>query len=229
MVSSERLLSDSRQARFNMISCQLRPNGIIDSLLIQAFETIPMEAFIPPIVQSLAYSDAALPLTQEITPKRWLLAPLLLAKLVQLARIQVTDKVLVIGCGVGYSLALLAPLAAQVVGVECDENLAKVAEAYGSERNFSNVHVKTGSLRAGYSKDAPYDAIIIEGAVSEIPDILTQQLTSEGRLVTVLKKQGQFGKGVLLTRNQDHLLQVEKFDGDCAYLPEFEPVRSFQL
>lgn len=232
MAPAERLLKDKIHARLNMVASQLRPNGIGDARLIQAFESVPMEVFVPPATQSLVYSDADLPLTADL--KRWLLAPLTLGKLLHLARIQPTDKVLVIGCGAGYSLALVVQLAAYVVGVESYEELAYSARAYGEEQRTSNVQVVMGALSIGYPKEAPYDVILIEGAVGKIPPILTQQLASQGRLVTVIKGQtglGQmeFGKGVLITRTDDTLTQVVKFDANCPHLPEFEPTVEFHL
>lgn len=234
MAPAERFLKDKARARLNMVSNQLRPNGIVDVRLIQAFESVPMEAFVPPIIQSLVYTDADLPLTQGSVLRRWLLAPLTFGKLLQLANIRPSDKVLVVGCGVGYSLALVAQLAAYVVGVESCEDLARVAKIHGLDRGTPNVQVVIGALSVGYPKEAPYDVILIEGAVDKIPPILTQQLAPEGRLVTVIKRQtgiGQkeFGKGVLVTRRGGTLVEVSKFDANCPHLPEFEPNGGFRL
>lgn len=232
MVSAERFLKDKINARLNMIFNQLRPNGVGDDSLIHAFESVPMEAFVPPAIQSLVYSDAHLPLTRDSVPERWLLSPLALGKLLQLAHIQPSDKVLVIGCGVGYSLALAVQLAASVVGVESYEDLARIAATYGLEQGFSNLEVIIGALSVGYPKGAPYDVILIEGAVDKIPAILTQQLAPRGRLVTVIKRQigidrKEFGKGVLITRKDDILTQTDQFDMNCPHLPEFEPIPGF--
>ncbi|MGV8948538.1 MAG: protein-L-isoaspartate O-methyltransferase family protein [Candidatus Paracaedibacter sp.] len=234
MTLAERFLKDKIHARLNMVSNQLRPNGIRDFQLIRAFESVSMEAFLPPATQSLAYSDSDLPLTIDTVPARWLLAPLTLGKLLQIADIQPSDKVLIVGCGVGYSLALVAQLAFRVVGVESYEDLARVAAAYGLEQGSANVEVMVGALSVGYPKDAPYDVILIEGAVEKIPAILTQQLAPEGRLVTVIKRQigmgrKEFGKGILITRKGDALVQVDKFDASCPHLPEFEPTSGFRL
>jgi len=232
MAPAERLLKDKINARLNMVSCQLRPNGIQDARLIHAFETVPMEAFVPSVVQSLVYSDADLPLTKDVVPARWLLAPLTLGKLLQVAHIQPSDKMLIVGCGVGYSLALTAQLAAHVVGVESYEDLARTATTYALEQGLSNVEVVVGALSVGYPRKAPYNVIVIEGAVYKIPPVLTQQLAAEGRLVTVMKRQAgilqkEFGKGVLITRKGDALVQVDKFDVNCPHLPEFEPIPGF--
>jgi protein-L-isoaspartate(D-aspartate) O-methyltransferase len=235
MVPSERLLKDKAPSRFNMVNCQLRPNGVGEARLIQAFESVPMEMFVSPAVQSFVYTDADLPLTESPTFKRWLLAPLTLGKLLQLANIHPVDTVLVVGCGSGYSLALVAQLAAHVVGIESHDGLAALVHAYVEEQKISNIQVFTGALGDGYPERSPYDVILVEGAVAEIPPVLTQQLSSQhGRLVTVMKRQtlfgqAEFGKGVLVTRTGDTLTQVANFDSSCPYLPEFEPLKEFQL
>ncbi len=189
-----------------------------------------MEAFVPPAMQSLVYADTNLLLTKDSTVKRWLLTPLILGKLLQLANIQAVDNVLVVGCGSGYSLALIAQLAAHVVGLESDNDLANSARHYGLGQGISNSQVVVGALSVGYPKNAPYDVILIEGAVDKVPSILLQQLSlRQGRLVTVIKEENEFGKGVLITRIDDTLNEVSKFEASCPYLPEFEPTRGFHL
>jgi protein-L-isoaspartate(D-aspartate) O-methyltransferase len=235
MPPSERLLKDRAHPRLNMINCQLRPNGVGETRLIQAFETVPREAFVPPAIQSIVYADADLPLMPDSPAKRWLIAPQTLGKLLQLAKILPTDKVLIIGCGTGYSVALVAQLAAHVIGVECDEGLAYVARAYAAEQEIFNTQVVSGTLSVGYAKGAPYDVIIIEGAVDEIPMVLIHQLSShQGRLVAVVKGQtdrGQlaFGQGILITRKEDQLERVAEFDASCPLLPEFDHKETFKL
>lgn len=235
MSQTERLLKDRLHPRINMVNSQLFPNGVYDKRLIMAFESVPMEAFVPPAIQPLVYSDGNLPLTKDIQQKRWLLAPLTLGKLLDMAHIQPKDKVLIIGCGTGYSTAVVAQMAAHVIGVECDETLAHSARIYAAEQEIFNIQVVTGALSVGYPKDAPYEVILIEGAVENVPMVILQQLSPDsGRLVTVLRGptstgQEDFGRGVLFTRMEDKVSQVEKFDACCSYLPEFEPKVGFKL
>jgi len=235
MILSERLLNGKTHARLNMVNCQLRPNGIEETRLINAFKNVPMEAFVPPSIQSLAYSDADLPLAFGPSPfKRWLLAPLTMAKLLQLASIQPADKVLMIGCGSGYSLALVSQLARQVIGIESHEDLIHAARMHDLEKDASTLQVIVGALSIGYPKEAPYDVIMIEGAVSRIPPILMQQLSPVGRLVAVLREHvtvdpAGLGRGVLVKRKDEVFTQETKFDVSCPYLPEFEPIAEFCL
>jgi protein-L-isoaspartate(D-aspartate) O-methyltransferase len=141
MAPTERLLKDRAHPRLNMVNCQLRPNGVVEERLIRAFESTPMEEFVPPAIQSLVYSDADLSLTPDYPFKRWLMAPLTLGLLLQLAAIKPSDKVLILGCGTGYSLALVAQLAACVVGLECDGDLADQARAYVEGHGLAHVKV----------------------------------------------------------------------------------------
>lgn len=227
MSFTERSLKDKTHARLTMVASQLRPNGIQDSRLIEAFELVPREAFVPASVQSLAYSDANLPL--DVSCKRVLLASLTLGQLIQLAEIKPEDKVLIIGFGTGYSLALGAALATHIVGVESNENFAKIASKYMINHGISHVHIITGALSVGYPKEAPYDVIIIEGAVARIPPLLLQQLAPQGRLVTIIREPKTFGRGIRIIKADNEFTQVEEFDANSPYLPEFEPKVGFCL
>lgn len=235
MSTSERLLKDRAHPRFNMVNCQLRPNGVGEERLLQAFETVPMEDFVPPAIQSLVYSDANLILTSDQPVKRWLLAPITLGKLLQLASIKASDKVLIVGCNTGYGLALVAKLAAQVVGLESDEALAKQASTYVQDQGLTHVKVVKGILNFGCPQEAPFDVILIEGCVAGIPEVLSQQLSPlSGRLVTVINedlsgRQISYGKGTLITKTGKTYRQTSQFDASCPNLPEFAPTREFQL
>lgn len=231
-MSSRRLLKHNAHPCFNMINGQLRPQGIADMRLLEAFESIPRESFVPPSIRPFAFTDANLPLAQDCVPPRRLLAPLTLGKLIQLANIQSTDVVLIVGCGSGYSLALITRLAAYVIGLESHEGLANSAQNYEADHEVSNSQVVTGALSVGYPKKAPYDVILVEGAVGKIPPILLQQLSPhQGRLVTVIREDAKvgFGKVTLVTRKDGALTQMTPFDASCPYLPEFEPTEAFTL
>jgi len=130
---------------------------------------------------------------------------------------------------------LVARLASCVVGVESHEGLATSARNYVTEQKISNGQVIVGALSIGYPKNAPYNVILVEGAVDKVPPILMQQLSPEGgRLVTIIKGQNEFGQtefgtGVVMSRIGNILEEVAKFDASCPYLPEFEPREEFHL
>jgi protein-L-isoaspartate(D-aspartate) O-methyltransferase len=231
MIQIEKLRKETDLARYNMVECQLRPNGVTNVDLVKAFESVSREDFAPPEAQALAYSDADIPLLSKAGPlsQRWLLSPLILGKLLQAVVIHPQDSVLIAGCATGYSLALTSQLARQVTGVEVNDELVKSAAKSMHRLNIVNGKIITGSLEMGYMTDAPYDVILIEGAVAKIPQTLIQQLGTGGRLITVLRNDNGFGHGIIAQNNRGKLSIINKFDANCPYLPSFAPLRKFDL
>ena len=149
------------------------------------------------------------------------------ARLLQAAAIAPTDLVLDIGCATGYSTAVLARLAATVVAVESDRGLAKTAVALLAELDTNNAVVVEGELKAGYAKQAPYDAIVLGGAVEQVPPAITDQLAEGGRLAAVVADGSSVGVGVLMLRARGALLRRVLFDAAVPPLPGFEAERGF--
>ncbi len=149
-------------ARENMVDSQVRPNLVHDSRVIEAMRALPREAFAPS--GAFAYADTDLDLGQG----RYLLSPLVTARLAQLVMATNPAHVLVVGAGSGYTAALLAACGAQVVALEEDTRLDTGALA----RLAPKVEAVTGKLAAGWPASGPYDAILIEGAVPAIPGLL---------------------------------------------------------
>ena len=145
--------------------------------------------------------------------------PLVLAKLLQLAAITPEDVVLDIGCGTGYSAAVLSKLANTVVALESDPELAARATATLSELSIDNVVVVAAPLAGGYAKQAPYDVIVFNGAVARIPETIARQLADGCRLVAVVGE--GVGQGILMTRNRGILAQRPAFDAATPILPDF--------
>lgn len=231
MTQLERLLIETDEARHNMVECQLRPNGVTDEKLIQAFKSVNRENFAPPDAQSLIYSDASIFLPANTYQKldRWLLPPLILGKLLQVAVIQSHHNVLIIGGATGYSMALVSQLADNVVMLEVEPNLAINAQNYVNQEKISNVVVATGPLIEGYLFKAPYDIIIFEGALIDIPSNFTQQLKSNGCFVTILKGENCFGRGIVATIQSNKIIVNEKFDANCPWLTGFSSSKGFYL
>jgi protein-L-isoaspartate(D-aspartate) O-methyltransferase len=171
-------------ARRTMLDNQIRTADVTALPVLDAFGAVPREAFVPPGTQPLAYTDVAHRLTDG-SPGRWLMAPSPLARLIQLADIGPTDKVLIVGSGSGYSVAIVAALAASVIGLEEDAALVAASTAALARLQLANAAVSQGELVKGLPASAPYDAIFIEGAVDLIPPAIPQQLAEGGRLVTV--------------------------------------------
>ena len=212
---------DFATLRRNMIDGQIRPNRVTDERVIEAMETIPRELFVPKARRALAYADEAV----KIAPGRYLMEPMLAARLIETAAIRPADAVLLIGAGSGYTAALLARLAPAVLALESDPDLAKEAERLLGAVGADTVSVIKGPLVAGYPRQAPYDAIVFDGAVEEIPQAIMSQLGDGGRLVAIVAHAGsasnRSGHATIVTRIGDAYARREVFDGGTPVLPGF--------
>lgn len=209
-------------ARRLMVDGQLRINDLTNPRLLGAVQSIAREKFVPAEKAELAYVDFDLPLTEASPdrPQRFLLKPLILGKLIEIADIGPDDRVLDVGCATGYSSAILAGLAREVVALEEDSELAAAAVANCAEAGKSNVTVRTGPLAAGAPDDAPFNVILIGGGVEFVPQALTAQLAEAGRLACILR-QGRAGKGMLYLAASGTLSGRSVFDGAAPLLPGF--------
>jgi len=215
-------------ARLNMVEGQLRTNRVTDAAVLDGFLTVPRERFVPQSLRGIAYVDDDIPLGGG----RVLIEPLVLARLLQLAEIGKTDKVLEIGCATGYATALLARLAGSVVGVECDARLAAAARTNFAALGLGGILLHEGPLEAGWRGGAPYDVILINGAVGEIPAAVSGQLGEGGRLVTVAAGgespvDSRLGHAVLMTRAEGRVSSRPIFDASVQRLPGFARAPGF--
>ncbi len=210
-------MTEFETARRNMVDCQLRPNKVVNASILAAMEAAPRELFLPKPLRGIAYVDDDLSLGGE----RYLMEPMVLARLLQAAEIKPTDVVLNIGCGPGYDAAILGRLAATVVAVEQDTDLAEQATATLSDLDADNVAVVQGELRVGRPDQGPYDVIFIGGSVAMVPDALTNQLADGGRLVAVVGGAGGMGRATLFVRNGDGISSRALFDAGTPALPGF--------
>lgn len=211
---------DYTTARANMVESQIRPNAVTDRRLIDAFADVPREVYVPREFQSMAYMDEDMPIRQADGTLRFLVNPMVQARLFQLAEIGPGDVVLDVGCGLGYSSAILARLAEAVVSLECDEDMAARANDTLSEQGVDNAAVVTGSLAAGYESQGPYDAIVLNGSVPSVPQPLLDQLNEDGRLVAVISE-GALGRAHLYIRKGTAFAQRTAFDATIPPLPGF--------
>lgn len=213
------------EARQNMVDNQLRANKVVDDDLIAVMGRLPREAFVPERLKGIAYVDEDVALGNG----RCLIEPMVLARLIQAAAVQPGDKVLVLGCGTGYGAAVLAGLGASVTGVDTDGKLVDRARSALAMAQVSGVTLAASPAEAGYASGAPYDVILIEGAVERVPPAILGQLASGGRLVTVLAEPGGLGEATLLqaTRKDMPPARVPLFDAATPVLPAFTVERSF--
>ncbi len=216
-------MPDYIAARTNMVQSQIRPNKVTDPMIIDAMGDIPSERFVPEPYLGVAYVDEDI----AIARGRYLMEPMVLARLLQSAEIKETDVVLDIGCGSGYSAAVIARLANTVVALENDRDLAATAGRLLSELSVDNAIVIEADLGQGYAEQAPYDVILFDGALAHIPDDICAQLAEGGRLVAVVKNGTGLGKAILVARRQGVLSRRVLFDAATPLLPGFAAEAGF--
>lgn len=210
-------------ARNHMVDSQVRPNKVTDPRITAAMRRLPRERFLPPAMASRAYVDEDVPLGNG----RVLIEPMVIARLVQLAAISPGERALVVAAGTGYGAALLAACGARVTALEEDTSLLAIARAALSELAPS-VSLVTGPLAAGWPPGAPYDVILLEGAVREVPAALGEQLLKEaGRLVAVIATGSVGGQAVLAEATMAGLRTQPMFDCATPLIPSLLPQPGF--
>jgi protein-L-isoaspartate(D-aspartate) O-methyltransferase len=216
-------MTEYRAARTHMIESQLRPGKVIDARVLGAFAGIRRELFVPEHLRAVAYVDEDLPLGRG----RYLMDPMVAARLLQAAAIEHTDTVLIIGTGRGCEAALTAALARNVVALEENPELARCARDALVEHSIASVSVVEGPLPLGYRPRGPYDVILFCGAVVEVPPEVDSQLDEGGRLLAVVKSANGIGRAILRTRTGGVVAQRVLFDAATPLLPGFAPKPGF--
>ncbi len=214
---------DYALARRRMVENQLRTNQIEDARVIAAMGRIPREMFVPPALKGIAYIDEDLHLGNG----RYLMEPLVLARLLQVAAIGPEDVVLEVGCGSGYNAAVISQLASTVIALESDSDRVAESARLFAELELDNVVVVEGPLRDGYDEGGPYNVITFGGAVTDVPEALFGQLVPAGRIVAVVSPRRNMGRITVFQRSEGGLSQQEAFDAFTPVLPGFEPVPKF--
>ncbi|MHA1573865.1 MAG: protein-L-isoaspartate O-methyltransferase family protein [Alphaproteobacteria bacterium] len=224
-------MTDFDAQRIAMVESQLRPNQVTDRALIAAMRSLPRERFVPEPLQGLAYIDEDIQVLPErhSAQARALLSPIVQARLIQLAEVQPQHSVLDVGCATGYSTAVLARLAARVVGLESEPELAAAAKINLASCGAANADIVAGDFAAGYAAGAHYDVIVVEGSVPNIPDALLGQLKIGGRLVAVRTRAPNVrqGNAYLFVRVNGETSGTAEFDAGASPLPGFAPAPSF--
>lgn len=222
------------QKRMNehMLLGQLITNEVTDPHILHALQSVPREDYLPENLRGTAYVDEDLPLGGG----RFLLEPLTFARMLNLAQITEGCRVLIVGCGTGYSIAVINRLAHHTVAVDSDETLLAQARAHAKRLKLANIDIESvKSMAEGYAQSAPYNVILVEGALEVIPEHLSSQLAKDGRLVavrSVARRPGSLsglGKLVLARRIEGKTLVAEHFDTAASLLPGFEAKQAFSL
>jgi protein-L-isoaspartate(D-aspartate) O-methyltransferase len=218
---------DLNQARFNMIEQQIRPWEVLDPQVLELLSMVRREDFVPMAHKALAFVDMDIPL--GAAPNQVMLAPRVQARLLQDLAIQKTDKVLDVGTGSGFMAALLAHQAASVLSLEIDAPLAAQAQINLQKAGVNNVSVRQADGCQGAAADGPFDAIVLNGSVAEVPAALLQQLSVGGRLAAIVGQEPMM-RATLITRNSDtNWTTTEPWDCNAPRLSGFAEPSSFKF
>ena len=221
---------DFKALRTKMVDGQVRTTDVTDIAIIDAMLDVAREEFVPARLRPLAYIDEDIEVAAATDgqPARYLSEPSPFARMVQLAAVRPGDLVLDVACATGYSCAILSRLASFVVGLESDAHLAEAANANLSRLGFDNVTVVNGPLAQGHADQAPYDVIIVHGAVDAVPQALLDQLKDGGRLVAVVGH-GNAGFATLHIREGDMVSTRRVFNAALPALAEFRREAAFSF
>jgi len=210
-------VQDYAAARRAMVDGQLRPEGVVDARVVHAMAHVPRENFVPAEARALAYGDRPVPLGKG----RALGSPVATGRLLSELEPRQGERALVVGAGSGYGAAVLDSLGLEVTAIESDPDLASLAKAASPK-----IKLIVGDLAAGHPGGAPYDLILIDGAVDRIPDAITAQLIEGGRIGAALIDRGVTRLAV--GRNVGGRVGLRTIaDADVAPLPGFERPKAF--
>ncbi|MFC3527735.1 protein-L-isoaspartate O-methyltransferase [Paracoccus mangrovi] len=217
-------MTDFAQRRTMMVDTQVRPNDVTSYPVIEAMLNVPREQFVPDSRRDVAYAGENL----ELAPGRVLLEPRTLGKMIDILDLQNSDLVLDIGSGFGYSAAIIARIAEAVVAVEDDPEMATQAEARLAAQDVFNVAVVQDALNEGCASQGPYDAILIEGAIEDMPAAITDQLNEGGRIVALFRE-GHLGVVKFGRKLDGRINWRSAFHADAPVLSGFVQQRGFIL
>ena len=213
---------DFTAMRHAMVTSQLRTNAVSDQRVVAAMARLPREDFVPVAVREIAYRDTALPAGDA----RWINPPMATGRLLTEADLRDSDRVLLIGAAVGYTAAVLAEIVAEVIAVEQDPTLANLARQ--ATEGLVPVTIVEGTLADGHADGAPYDAVIVDGAVERLPPALLAQLKEGGRIASGLVEHGvtRLASG---RRTEGGYGLAPFADSECVILPGFATPRPFRF
>lgn len=217
-------MSDFTARRTMMVDTQVRPSDVTKFPIIEAMLHVPREEFVPNSQREAAYVGENLDLGEG----RVVLEARTLAKMLDAVDVQPSELVLDVGCAFGYSSCVIAQLAQAVIALEEDERLARDATEALSEQNADNVMVQTGDMVSGAAEHAPFDVIILQGGVAQIPQALTDQLKDGGR-IAALFVEGELGEVRIGLKTGDSIDWRRAFNAGAPILPGFEQHGAFAL
>lgn len=223
------MISNTKLARKSMLQSQIFTNQVNDTFVLEALRLIPRELFVAEKYQNVAYVDDDIPVNNApIGRQRFLPQPLIFARMLQLAKIEKSHRVLDIASSSGYSSAVISRLAREVIALESDSEFTASASVNMNKLNIENVNVVAGDLLLGAPEYKPYDVILIEGTVEQIPETILKQLKIGGRLVTVMAA-GGIGNIIVVEKGEKGISTAVHFQASTYKLEEFKLEKGFKF
>jgi len=218
---------DYNQARKNKVDCQIHTSGVVHIGLLNAFENVPRELFVPETLKGIAYYDEEIALGKG----RFLLEPLTLSKMLQAADLKESDVALDIGGATGYGAAILSPNVTTIIAIENNDDLIAGAEKNWNDLGANNIVPIKARLTTGAPDKGPFDVIIMHGAVPEIPTNITAQLAPHGRLLCIVKHPGEkIGHATLVqSLGENQFSSYTLFECASGYIDGFAPKPTFSF
>jgi protein-L-isoaspartate(D-aspartate) O-methyltransferase len=202
------------QARFNMIEQQIRPWNVLDQDVLDLLHVVKREQFVPAAYQNLAFADVEIPLPGGEA----MLAPKFEARIMQETGVKKHETVLEIGTGSGYMAALLAHRAAKVTTVEINPETAELAKKNLANAGIHNVTVEVGNGAQGWEKGAPYDVIVISGALEVLPEAFLKQVKVGGRIAAIIGQAPVMEASVITRTGENTYSTIKVFETNVRYL-----------
>lgn len=215
---------DFAVARTAMVDCQVRPSDVTRYPIIAAMQLIPREAYVPPSLQQVAYAGDHI----ALAPGRVVLDPRIFSKMLDALAINPDELVLDIGCGLGYSSAVIAQLAEAVVALEENPDLVAEAGDVLVAQSVDNAVLSQAALSAGDPAHGPYDAIVIEGGIEVLPDAIAAQLKDGGRVAAIFMN-GASGQMCIGTKRGSAISWRTEFDATAPVLAGFADDQGFRF
>lgn len=226
-------MTNTEQARFNMIEQQIRPWNVSDATVLELLSTVKREDFVPAAHKGLAFADLEIPLTgsgeEALAKGQCMLPPRLDARLLQDLAVRPTDTVLEIGTGSGYSAALLARIAQRVITLEIDPELAATARTNLRDAGIQNAEVRVADGSKMSVVDGRFDVISLSGSVAEIPHALLDLLKVGGRLAAIVGDDPMMQATVVTRTSDTHFSTVQGWDTMAPRLQNFPEPSRFKL
>lgn len=225
--------AEIEHSRFNMIEQQIRPWDVLDTTVLELLAQVRREDFLPEAVRALAFVDTEVPLRaphdEALRLGHCMLAPRVEARSVQDLKLRKTDKVLEIGTGSGFTAALLGHLAAHVLTLEIDAELAEIARANLRQAGMANVEVRHADGIAGARAQGPFDAILLSGSVAAVPTALLEQLAPGGRLFAIVGQEPMMRAHVVTRVGEGRYETAQPWDAIVPRLQSFPEPSPFQF